>query len=155
MGWIPHEFCPNSYHTKFIPWDGFHLFKGKNNTHLHGLNFINPERRYFSKPNGNVSTKPSEASNDTCCPSSSCLRLSSTQSRMRSRCLKNAFQTPSSTSCMRSTVSMLNMLKPNGASLLENAFWQSMSIETNHHMAHTAVGTRERSEEHTSELQSP
>jgi hypothetical protein len=28
---------------------------------------------------------------------------------------------------MRSTVSMPNMLKPNGASLLENAFWQSMS----------------------------
>ena len=88
---------------------------------------INPKRRYLLKPNGNISTKPSDALNTACHLSNSCLSPGFWQSRMRSRCIKTAFQTPSSTSCMRSTASMPNMLKPNGASLLENAFWQSMS----------------------------
>jgi hypothetical protein len=35
---LPH-FVPSSSYTKFIPWDGFHLYMGKNNTPLPGLNF--------------------------------------------------------------------------------------------------------------------
>jgi hypothetical protein len=35
------NFVPSPSHTKFIPWDGFHLDMDKNNTHLSGLNFIN------------------------------------------------------------------------------------------------------------------
>ena len=62
--------------------------------------------------------------------SNSCFDFPSTQSRRRSRWMNIAFQTPSSTSCKRSTTSISNMLKPNTESLSENAFWESQMTTT-------------------------
>lgn len=56
--------------------------------------------------------------------SNSYLRDSLWQSRMRSRCMKMAFQTPSSTSCNKSTTTMSNMLNPKWPRRSENAFYE-------------------------------
>ena len=77
--------------------------------------------------------------------SNSCFNFPSMQSRRHSRWINTAFQTPSSTSCKRSTTSMSNMLKPNADSLSENAFWKSqmMTTITFQKKILTILGTRE------------
>ena len=57
--------------------------------------------------------------------SNSCFKFLFPQSRRRSRWIKTAFQTPTSTSCSRSTTSVSKILKLSSASLSENAFWNN------------------------------
>jgi len=80
------------------------------------------------------------------CLSNSCFKFSFSQSRRCSRWMKMAFQTPSSTSCSRSTTSVSNILKLKVDNLAENAFWNS-EHKTNHMIERTLtiIGTKESS----------
>lgn len=90
-------------------------------------NPITSERRNFSKPWRGWISEPTTLES-THRLSNSCLRDSFWQSRMRSRCMKIAFQIPSSTSCNKSTTTMLNILKPHGPNRREKAFWWQILI---------------------------
>jgi len=78
--------------------------------------------------------------------SNSCFKFSFSQLRRHSRWMKTAFQTPSSTSCSRSTTSVSNILKLKVDNLAENVFRNS-EHKTNHMIERTLtiVGTKESS----------
>ena len=82
---------------------------------------IKPKCRYFPKSRrGDEPWLPSRS--NTYRLSNSCLRASFWESKIRRRWINIAFQTLSSTSCIRSTTIIANMLKPKIASLSENTF---------------------------------
>jgi len=81
-------------------------------------NTINLKRWNLSKANWILVPGPRD-SIDAYRRSNSCFKFLFVQSRRRSKWMKTTFQTPSSTSCSRSTTSMSKMLKLSSASLSE------------------------------------
>jgi len=88
-----------------------------------------PPKRGNEAKSGTASELQNDYQEEAHRQSSSWRAVLSTASRIRRRCINVNFQSPSSTSCIRSIMNMRNKLKPNFDRRVENAFWTGASSD--------------------------